>query len=280
MSWRTTPTSDAQAATAQARSAATRSGARQSVGPLYERAQQTEREAEQRRRAGNVPESVRAYWKAQAFYAEAGNTAELLAQRATREKPSSPAPPPVSPPAAPGSDPVTTARVPEAGHPAPRNTMAPPITSLSTPAVPETRAPSPPPSSSAGRSAAGGANAAPPAAAPPNAALAEESSIRGVLDAYKAAYESMDANAVHRVQPSLSADQLAMLQKTFGDYRSYSVEIGDVNITLAGTRATVACRVTRRFDPKAGRAAGNTVPTVFHLSKDGGSWVITRVEAR
>ncbi len=259
---------DAQAATSRARTAAMRAGAQQAAPPLYERAQQTERQADELRRAGKPVDSVRTYWKAQSFYSDAGDSAQRTAQRATSDRSSPVSPPPASQPAATGSEPAP--KPPEAGRSTPPNTTLPPLTSIPTTPTSESRSANAAPPPAAGRGSSATANPA----------LADEASIRGLLDAYRAAYESLDAGAVHRVQPSLTSDQLATMQKTFSDYRSYSVAISDIKINLAGTHATVSCQVTRRFDPKAGRAQGNTLATIFHLEKNGGSWVIARVEAR
>jgi len=106
----------------------------------------------------------------------------------------------------------------------------------------------------------------------------EEQGIRQALREYEAAYESLDAAAVLRVQPSFTTKQADQLAKAFSEYRSYNLTIEDVQISLQGQRATVSTRVTRGLTPKVGRAQTVTGATVFLLEKRGTVWQILGVQ--
>ena len=106
----------------------------------------------------------------------------------------------------------------------------------------------------------------------------EEQGIRQALREYEAAYESLDAAAVLRVQPSFTTKQADQLAKAFSEYRSYNLTIEDVQISLQGQRATVSTRVTRGLTPKVGRAQTVTGATIFLLEKRGTVWQIVGVQ--
>src|SRR5206468_733757 len=81
------------------------------------------------------------------------------------------------------------------------------------------------------------------AAVPQAQAAAAEPGIRDMLQRYSAALESLDANAVKKVQPSIPADNLA---KAFKDMRELKVAIDAVRVlSTDGDTARVSCRVTQ-----------------------------------
>jgi hypothetical protein len=103
--------------------------------------------------------------------------------------------------------------------------------------------------------------------------------VREALRRYEQAYESLDVAAVQRVQP-LSPEQVRTLEKSFPEYRSFTVDFENLQIAVDGTRATATTNVRRSFTPRVGRGATTNVRTVFHLEQARDAWVITRVEAR
>ena len=109
-------------------------------------------------------------------------------------------------------------------------------------------------------------------------AAKEEQGIRQALREYEAAYESLDAAAVLRVQPSFTSKQAEQLAKAFSGYRSYNLTIEEIQISLQGQKATVSTRVTRGLTPKVGRAQTVTAATVFLLEKRGTAWQIVGVQ--
>jgi tetratricopeptide (TPR) repeat protein len=134
--------------------------------------------------------------------------------------------------------------------------------------------------------ALGGAEPPPPTPAPPPspasdagdpAALlaADEAAIRNVLAAYESAYESLDAAAVKRVVRSLTPAEERRLADQFGEYKSYVLQIQNLSIAVAGSKATARGRVARTAVPKASRALSNANDMSFELQKDGSAWVIT-----
>ena len=104
--------------------------------------------------------------------------------------------------------------------------------------------------------------------------------IRELLRHYVEAYRARDISAVAKVMPSLTQQQLRALERDFSNFRSYHVEIADERIAVDGSTATVTCRVVRSFVSRTGTDGGNTVPSLFHLRKGGGAWVIESLQSR
>jgi uncharacterized protein YndB with AHSA1/START domain len=98
--------------------------------------------------------------------------------------------------------------------------------------------------------------------APP---VTAETGVRDTLQRYAAALESLDANAVKKVQPSIPADSLG---KAFRDMRELKVAIDAVRVlSIDGTTARVSCRVTQTLTPRAGSRQTTTVTRVMRLRR-------------
>jgi len=107
-------------------------------------------------------------------------------------------------------------------------------------------------------------------------AQAGEPGIRDLLQRYSAALESLDANAVKKVQPSIPADNLA---KAFKDMRELKVAIDEVRVlSTGGGAARVSCRVKQTLTPKAGSKQTTAVTRVMRLRREADSWVIDAFE--
>ena len=107
-------------------------------------------------------------------------------------------------------------------------------------------------------------------------AAAAETAVRDTLQRYSAALESLDADAVKKVQPSIAADSLA---KAFKDMRELKVAIDTVRVlSLDGTTARVSCRVTQTLTPKAGSKRTTAVTRVMRLRRNAEAWVIDGFE--
>ena len=100
--------------------------------------------------------------------------------------------------------------------------------------------------------------------------------VRVALERYADALESLDADAVKKVQPSID---LEGLRRAFGEMRALEVEIDDIRV-LSGDRtsARVSCRVTQTLTPKAGTRQKSTVTRVVRLQQQGTGWVIQNFE--
>ena len=117
---------------------------------------------------------------------------------------------------------------------------------------------------------------APLAAMPQAKTAAVEPGIRDLLQRYSAALESLDANAVKKVQPSIPADNLA---KAFKDMRELKVAIDGVRVlSTDGATVRVSCRVTQTLTPKVGAKRTTTVTRVMRLRRDAETWVIDSFE--
>ncbi len=116
----------------------------------------------------------------------------------------------------------------------------------------------------------------------PEAQLNDRDGVLAVLNAYRVAYESMDAAALLRVFPSFSNP--SALKSTFADLRSVAVAMSPASAQLSipgdGT-ATVACPYSVTFTSRTGSV--EIVPrrparAQFHLRKVSGKWIIERIE--
>jgi hypothetical protein len=105
---------------------------------------------------------------------------------------------------------------------------------------------------------------------------AAEAAVRDTLEKYSAALESLDVNAVKKVQPSIPADNLA---RAFRDMRELKVVIDEVRVlSIEGAKARVSCRVTQTLTPKAGSKQTTAVTRVMRLQRAANSWVIVGFE--
>ena len=106
-------------------------------------------------------------------------------------------------------------------------------------------------------------------------APATEADVRDALQRYTAALESLDVNAVRKVQPSIPADGLA---KAFRDMRELDVTIDMIRIlSLDGATARVSCRVMQTLTPRTGAKRTTTVTRVMRLKRTD-VWIIDGFE--
>jgi hypothetical protein len=245
----------ARRAATEAGAAAAKRGLRSSAP--FRDAQAREREADSLLRAGDRVPAVQAFWAATSRY---NQVPEVTGQRASA------APPPAAP----------TARAVTPVEPPASPPISPPIsTSLPPPPKP---VPAPAEKSTAPPPASPKPEVAREPAPDPNAA--HVTAIRETLRRYSEAYQSRDSQAVGKMMPSLTPDQLRNLERDFSNYRSYTVDIRDERIAVEGITATVTCQVVRSFETRNGVTGSNAVDSIFHLRRTGSAWTIERLESR
>jgi hypothetical protein len=106
--------------------------------------------------------------------------------------------------------------------------------------------------------------------------VAAETGVPDMLQRYSAAFESLDANAVKKVQPSIPVENLA---KAFKDVRELKVVIDTVRVlSTDGATARVSCRVMQTLVRKAGSKETTAVTRVMRLRQDADAWVIDGFE--
>jgi hypothetical protein len=111
---------------------------------------------------------------------------------------------------------------------------------------------------------------------PPAQATTTEAGVRDALQRYSMALESLDVNAVKKVQPSIPTESLA---KAFKDMRELKVTIDDVRVLSADATITrVSCRVTQTLTPRVGSRKTTAVTRVVRLRRDTDAWVIDGFE--
>jgi dipeptidyl aminopeptidase/acylaminoacyl peptidase len=107
-------------------------------------------------------------------------------------------------------------------------------------------------------------------------AAPEETVVRDTLQRYSTALESLDANAVKKVQPSIPTETLA---KAFKDMRELKVAIDQVRVLSSdASTARVSCRVTQTLTPKVGSKRITAVTRVMRLRRNADAWVIDGFE--
>jgi hypothetical protein len=105
---------------------------------------------------------------------------------------------------------------------------------------------------------------------------AAETGVRDTLQRYSAALESLDVDAVKKVQPSIPVEDLT---KAFKDMRELKVAIDAVRVlSVEGSTARVSCRVTQTLTPRAGSKKTTAVTRVIRLKRDTNIWVIDGFE--
>jgi hypothetical protein len=165
-----------------------------------------------------------------------------------------------------------------------RAASAGPTPSSPTPAVqepPSTPAasspkPQPPPSAPPTPAPTPAVQTPAPAPAPPVAPQTEaqaRQAIQGALEAYRAAFESLSADALRAIHPSVDYETM---KARFASVTAFDVKMKVQSISLQGETATATCLVTYTPKPKpAGRIP--PVPTTFYLKRSGAVWIIDRV---
>jgi hypothetical protein len=120
--------------------------------------------------------------------------------------------------------------------------------------------------------------AAGPPPAPVRGATDETQQLLRVLQRYKNAYESLDANAVAAVYPSVN---VTSLQAAFNQFSkmSYDVKVHVDGINIDGQTATVTATETMLPVSRSVRAQPQTTTAVFTMRRSGTSWTIESVSA-
>jgi hypothetical protein len=116
----------------------------------------------------------------------------------------------------------------------------------------------------------------PPVTAPPvpvQSEAAARQAIRGVLDEYRQAFESLNADALRAVQPGVDH---AQMKAAFASVTAYAVKMQVQSITVSGSTATATALV--KYEPKP-KPAGKIrpIPTVFRLKRAGEVWLIESI---
>jgi hypothetical protein len=103
--------------------------------------------------------------------------------------------------------------------------------------------------------------------------------VRSVLDLYRQAYSSLDANAVAGVWPSVN---IRSLTRAFGQLESQRFEFLDCQIDLSGARAQATCTGRASFVPKIGGRVMRTENRewTFVLERASDGWIISRADSR
>ncbi len=100
--------------------------------------------------------------------------------------------------------------------------------------------------------------------------------IKDALQQYASALESLDAEQVKKVQPTVDVDGL---RRAFREMRELKVGIDSVKVlSIDGAVARVSCRVLQTLTPKAGTKQTSTVTRVFRLRRQEAVWLIDGFE--
>ena len=103
-----------------------------------------------------------------------------------------------------------------------------------------------------------------------------EADARQLLQQYSAALESLDAEAVKKLQPSMDVENL---KKAFREMRQLDVTIDNVKLLSVDPAVVrLSCRVSQTLTPKAGSRQTTAVTRVLRLRRGQSSWVIDAFE--
>jgi hypothetical protein len=103
-----------------------------------------------------------------------------------------------------------------------------------------------------------------------------EADARELLQQYSAALESLDAEAVKKLQPSMDLDSL---KKAFREMRQLDVTIDNIKVlSVDAAFARVSCRVSQTLIPRAGSKQTTAVTRVLRLRRTPTAWVIDTFE--
>lgn len=110
------------------------------------------------------------------------------------------------------------------------------------------------------------------AAAPGPLDKSVDPAVREALQQYASALESLDAEAVKKVQPSIDVEGL---KRAFREMRSLEVAIDNIRLLSSDQSSVrVSCRVAQTLTPKAGSRQTTTVTRVLLLRRQDGGWII------
>ena len=173
--------------------------------------------------------------------------------------------PPVVPPAAVPTAPLTTTPPASVGSAVPSSSAAPPAT-------PES--PVPPHVSSPPPSAAPASSPAPATVTPAAAAAAAQDRIAAMLDEYRQALQGKSMEQLKRIWPSLGGNAEAAIQQEFDHAASITVGIENPQITVSG--ATAQVRFIRNYSLVTvdGQHLKSTTHAVIDARRTGTNWVI------
>lgn len=122
----------------------------------------------------------------------------------------------------------------------------------------------------------GGPPVPPPPAQPGVIPSPFDAPIKDALQQYATALESLDAEQVKKVQPTVDVEGL---RRAFREMRELKVAIDSVKVlSIDGAVARVSCRVLQTLTPKAGTRQTSTVTRVFRLRKQEAVWLIDGFE--
>ena len=96
------------------------------------------------------------------------------------------------------------------------------------------------------------------------------------LGRYRAAYESLDADAVARVFTGVDLPELTPRLRQ-SKSMAVQIDLGGCQTSVDGDRATATCNVTRVINPKAGESVRRSQREVFQLRRTHQTWVVEQV---
>jgi hypothetical protein len=115
-----------------------------------------------------------------------------------------------------------------------------------------------------------------PPAVPASPQTPMDAAVHEALRQYSAALESLNADQVKKVHPSVDSENL---KRAFKEARELKVTIDSIKVLSSdGATARVSCRVTQVFTPRAGTKQNTTVTRVLRLRKQDTAWLIDGFE--
>jgi hypothetical protein len=103
-----------------------------------------------------------------------------------------------------------------------------------------------------------------------------DAAVRDALQQYSAALETLDADQVKKIHPSVDGEGL---KRAFREMRELKVTIDTIKVlSTDATTARVSCRVVQTFTPRAGSKQNSTVTRVMRLRRQEAAWLVDGFE--
>jgi ketosteroid isomerase-like protein len=110
--------------------------------------------------------------------------------------------------------------------------------------------------------------------------VSDSDAIRATFSRYDAAYRARDVAAVRRVHPTLDAQQVTRLGRTFEENSKYEMDTRIGRIDVSGETASVQATIDRVVSPRVGVPQRSSSRVEFQLQRRGADWVIVKASPR
>jgi hypothetical protein len=112
-----------------------------------------------------------------------------------------------------------------------------------------------------------------------SARAVDEGAVKAVLERYRTAYSTLDANGARGVWPSVD---VRALTRAFDQMESQAIRFDRCDVAVSDNRANATCSGDASYVPKVGNRSTRTTSRQwnFELRRNGDRWIISEVQTR